>query len=911
MPDDPTTQSDPRIETGSRARELPKEAHLTKRFGNFQDFVDMYRSRISLGGAFIDTEVLRPVGTEVYLDFRLEDGYRLMYGLAEVVWVRLATMSDERPKGMGLRFLSLDESGRELVLKLLEEQVKSGGAPFEVDRVPEDGSIDPTVVQALAGPSAEENEAAQRAKTGSRPAEQPDSEAGDGEELPDLPPGVLPPPDDEEPDFRAPWGSQLPEIPDELLEESSAAPPDAAPDGPSIPAVEAPESPYAPGSDSHDDEAEQADFAFEPPTDDGGDPLLDETDFGATAAVLPPDPSQDVKPVGGVTSLQEAQGGDPFSDFDDESVPEVDGTLFQLPDSAPADAAVPAEEPAAAESAEPAASFEEPAADEPSFDAAAAEEPSFEAPSFAADAPADAPSFDGVDLDTGGFDTGGSDDGGFDAGGLDDIDFGDDTSSQVAPPPDIGDAAGRAWDEDFDASGTSATASSVASVEPSPPAALEPPAEATEASAADAAPASFADPVPPTPTPTPNREESVAMDAAMDIDADDFAFEPPDTDLLDGEADAPALSDRSDVATPESVAAAALANQMVEDERPSQFETQPSPPPAQASSTETADDLFAFRGPADAQPALDPEETASLRKGALPDLSDTVMGTKAAEPSGQDGGGEDLQHSYDDWEDWAPHPSKSGGRTKMLIGVVLLVLLVGGASYFFRSTLLPMIGFGGDSADPTELGAPAPANDGVADDGIVEYEPPDDPLAEPVEVAEPDADPNAGSAAGEDDEPPQTQATAESLRPPSTRPDPPPPQASAPASQPPPPPRPTTRPPPSSASTSGPASRIQSIEIRPGAGSTEVVVQLDGIVGAGRFTHDPLAWAPDRERVKLHGFENFEQTQIAGRGSHVKQIRVGFHPGKELHLVFDLVTPSVTIQDVQARGNQIVVRLGG
>ena len=77
MPDDPSTHSDPRIETGSRSSELPQEAHLRKRFGKFQDFIDMYRSRISLGGAFVDNQVLHPVGAEVYLDFRLEDGYRL------------------------------------------------------------------------------------------------------------------------------------------------------------------------------------------------------------------------------------------------------------------------------------------------------------------------------------------------------------------------------------------------------------------------------------------------------------------------------------------------------------------------------------------------------------------------------------------------------------------------------------------------------------------------------------------------------------------------------------------------------------------------------------------------------------------------------------------------------------------
>ena len=572
--------------------------------------------------------------------------------------------------------------------------------------------------------------------------------------------------------------------------------------------------------------------------------------------------------------------------------PNVDGTLFRLPDTGPPAAAEPAE--AAEQSAETQS------ADDPSF-----ETPSFDAASFdTGDEPADEPSFE-----VGGFDGGSFDDGAFgaaeidasdfaaefDAGGLED----DETSSQVAPPPDIGDEAGKAWDADFDATGASSQ---------------EAVAESTAASAQPAAetPADEAPAVGESTPPQPSREES----DAMDIEADDFAFEPPAAGLLDGAEAEPAPDDRSDVATPESVAAAALAGQMAEPEPTSQFETQPTPPASHGTSTDTADDLFAFRGPPDAQPALDPEETASLRKGALPDLSETMMGTKAPEPPGAADSDDELQDSYDDWEEWAPHPTKSSGRTKTLIGVALLIALVGGASYFFRSTLLPMIGFGGGSSDSALLEPPPAAADDGTDDGVVEYETPDDPLAEPVEVAEPDpdgADQNPGGNA--DDAAAQTgaatQATADSLRPPSTRTDPPPQQSTPPPPARPPPTRPAASSTGSSGASSGTASRIQSIEVRPGASATEVVIQLDGSVGASRFTHDPLAWAPDRERVKLHGFENFKQTQIAGRGSHVKQIRVGFHPGKELHLVFDLVAPSVSIQNVQARGNRIVVRLGG
>ncbi|MDA8016764.1 MAG: PilZ domain-containing protein [Thermoanaerobaculia bacterium] len=909
MSDDLTNQSDLRIETGSRARELPENAHIKKRFDKFQDFVDLYRSRISLGGAFVDTELLRPVGSEVYLDFRLQDGYRLLYGLAEVVWVRLKTMTGERPKGMGLRFLSLDESGRELVLKLLEEQVKSGGAPFEVDRVPEDGSIDPTVVQALAGPSEEEHAAAQQAKTGSRPAQQPiATDLDDSESLPDLPPGVLPPPEDEA-DFSAPWGEQLPEIPDELLTEPKAT----GGGGPSVPAVEAPESPYAPGSGPHDethDETESADLALEPPVDDG-DPHLDETDFGASAwDTEEEDPAPEIKPVGGVTTLQEAQGSIPFTDFDGDSVPEVDGTLFQLPDSQPAAAA--AEEPS--EASVPA----EPSQTSGTDTAAPARVPELGP---------EEPTFVGSASSAGAFD----------------VEFGEDSDSQVIPPADVGDGAGSAW---ADSAGEAELAPDFERTEPEPVASFEAtetedataqPAEIEEASVSAAPDVGFAFEPPPeteggsaSATPDvgfafepPAETDTGSASATPDVG---FAFEPPaETESVaqeGGEAGfsfetplAP-VADLPDVSTPESIAASALAGQLDEQLQGAE-EPQPSAPVAASErSTDTADDLFAFRGPPDAQPALDPEETASLRGGALPDLSDTVMGAKAPTTEG-----EDLQHSYDDWEEWAPHPTGSGSRTKMLIGVVVLLAVVGGASFFFRSTLLPMIGFGGGTATSTD---PPPTLDNAtsSDEEVETYSPPDDPLAEPVEVAEPDPgngiDPEAAVGTDSESETSSdssdggavTQASAESLRPSSTGGDSPPsgtvdpPPAETQSRAP-----PTTRETGGSRSAAGTARRVESIDVVPGSGSTDVIVHLNGEIRSGQYTHDQLSWAPDREMVTLLGFDNFEQTVIAGRGSHLQQIRVGFHPGKELRLVFDLRSDSVSIQGVQAQGSQLVVRL--
>jgi uncharacterized protein (TIGR02266 family) len=212
---------DPRIDTGSRARHMPAEAPIKLRFDKFASFVSEYSSKLSLGGVFLKTDQLRPAGSEVSFDFRLVDGFRLFHGQGEVVWVRTTDNGPDRPKGVGVRFAALDDKGRELVLKILEEQVKAGGAPFEVDRVPADATVDwrpapepaaPAPAAPATTPQATAPQATGFALMSSIDfAEEPtliSARRKGGAEV----------------GFDAPWGERLPEVPTDLLEEGAEAP---------------------------------------------------------------------------------------------------------------------------------------------------------------------------------------------------------------------------------------------------------------------------------------------------------------------------------------------------------------------------------------------------------------------------------------------------------------------------------------------------------------------------------------------------------------------------------------------------------------------------------------------------------------------------------------------------------------
>ncbi len=110
--------------------EVPARVEL--RFSSFSKFVSQYVANVSTGGMFIVTQDTLPAGTPVEFRLALADGFPLIEGTAEVVWVRGSGQALEGPPGMAVRFLKLDESGRELIGRMVEQRLQSGEGVFEV-----------------------------------------------------------------------------------------------------------------------------------------------------------------------------------------------------------------------------------------------------------------------------------------------------------------------------------------------------------------------------------------------------------------------------------------------------------------------------------------------------------------------------------------------------------------------------------------------------------------------------------------------------------------------------------------------------------------------------------------------------------------------------------------------------------
>ena len=116
------------------SRRVPLATKVQFKFDRFSGFISEYSSNISPTGMFIVTENPEPPGHILDLEFRLGDGFEIIKGQGEVVWVRAAPDGPSRPPGMGIRFLDLAPGSQDLIYRIVDRYVAQGGTPFDLTK---------------------------------------------------------------------------------------------------------------------------------------------------------------------------------------------------------------------------------------------------------------------------------------------------------------------------------------------------------------------------------------------------------------------------------------------------------------------------------------------------------------------------------------------------------------------------------------------------------------------------------------------------------------------------------------------------------------------------------------------------------------------------------------------------------
>jgi len=91
------------------------------RVRDMDEFMREFAVNLSVGGMFIRTRTPQPEGAMIYVQFQLEDGVKLIEGLARVVRVN---PPEAAVPGMGIEFVIVDSPSRELIEQLVRERLE-------------------------------------------------------------------------------------------------------------------------------------------------------------------------------------------------------------------------------------------------------------------------------------------------------------------------------------------------------------------------------------------------------------------------------------------------------------------------------------------------------------------------------------------------------------------------------------------------------------------------------------------------------------------------------------------------------------------------------------------------------------------------------------------------------------------
>ncbi|MBN2803081.1 MAG: TIGR02266 family protein [Deltaproteobacteria bacterium] len=108
------------------------------------DFIEKHSHDISSGGVFIRAKKPMPKGTLMKIDFRLEDNTPVIIGVGRVVWTRKPSDDENKPPGMGIKFIKLDDASRQNIENII--QFKKEGRELTRD------SVIPPMAKGVTGP---------------------------------------------------------------------------------------------------------------------------------------------------------------------------------------------------------------------------------------------------------------------------------------------------------------------------------------------------------------------------------------------------------------------------------------------------------------------------------------------------------------------------------------------------------------------------------------------------------------------------------------------------------------------------------------------------------------------------------------------------------------------------------------
>src|ERR1044071_7472366 len=108
-----------------------KVLSMTVRYksATIDEFIEHHSHDVSRGGVFIKTPSPFPPGTLLKFEVKIAEDQKVIQGVGRVVWKRESETGDrERPNGMGVKFIKIDDASRKTIDQLVAARGDAGAA---------------------------------------------------------------------------------------------------------------------------------------------------------------------------------------------------------------------------------------------------------------------------------------------------------------------------------------------------------------------------------------------------------------------------------------------------------------------------------------------------------------------------------------------------------------------------------------------------------------------------------------------------------------------------------------------------------------------------------------------------------------------------------------------------------------
>jgi uncharacterized protein (TIGR02266 family) len=114
------------------------------------EFIENHSHDVSKGGLFVKTPTPFPPGTLLKFEIRLAGDKSVISGVGRVVWKREPTQSGaDKPAGMGVKFIKIDDSSRAIIDRLIAQKADAGSAYTSEDPVEDAPAGHPSTLKGL------------------------------------------------------------------------------------------------------------------------------------------------------------------------------------------------------------------------------------------------------------------------------------------------------------------------------------------------------------------------------------------------------------------------------------------------------------------------------------------------------------------------------------------------------------------------------------------------------------------------------------------------------------------------------------------------------------------------------------------------------------------------------------------